>query len=156
MGRLSLAGDPRVLEAVASWHHGQWAGPRGESLPQVQERLRERLRRGAGETWVYLADGKPAATARLLHDENPIAPGNVLLLADLLVAPEWRGQGIGRALCAHMVALARQERAGPLHALTVDRVDFFRKVGFRCLADTVVTAIGRTRVLASLLVHDRS
>jgi len=67
--------------------------------------------------------GQPVATGRLQADGK---------LGRMAVLGAWRGQGIGQAILAHLLAEAhdRQLRRVYLHA-QLEAVDFYRKAGFR-------------------------
>lgn len=53
------------------------------------------------------------------------------LLRSVAVAPHLRGHGLGRALTAQALDLARLRRVDRLYLLTETAADFFRRFGFR-------------------------
>ena len=69
-----------------------------------------------------LADGIPIGTGRLLPDGH---------IGRMAVLKSWRGRGVGRAMLATLLALARQSRFAEavLHAQT-HAIKFYIKQGF--------------------------
>ncbi|MEJ5363824.1 MAG: N-acetyltransferase [Desulfosoma sp.] len=62
--------------------------------------------------------------------------GEQVTIEELVVRPEWRGRGVGRALSSHAVAYARSCRAVRLEVVTSEerestRRGFYEKAGFR-------------------------
>ena len=68
------------------------------------------------------ADGTPIGTGRLLRDGH---------IGRMAVLREWRGRGVGRALMAHLLQVARDVRheVVKLHAQT-HALRFYEKLGF--------------------------
>ncbi|WP_353980774.1 GNAT family N-acetyltransferase [Salinicola endophyticus] len=101
---------PSDLRVIAGWIDSpqaleRWAGP-GLSWPPEPATLWREF--GGGAT--------PAFTLR--EGKHPVAFGQLVPkatdhwhLARLIVAPERRGQGLGRSLCQHLLAQARQRQA---------------------------------------------
>jgi len=67
----------------------------------------------AGDVWVAEADGSVVGVAALAQGDDP----ETLDLAKLFVMPGWFRSGIGRALFAHAVAVARRRGARRLTIL---------------------------------------
>src|SRR6478752_2154957 len=65
------------------------------------------------------------------------APG--LYLEDLYIEPQWRGRGFGRALLAHLAAIAVQRGCHRLEWSVLDwnepAIAFYRRAGARVLDD---------------------
>lgn len=99
-----------------------------------------------GETLFPPASGRRVAEVILAHQENEPAgfalffhnystflgrPG--IYLEDLFVRPEFRGKGVGRALLAHLAALAKQRNCGRLEWWVLDdnepAIRFYAKLG---------------------------
>ncbi|MCB9792475.1 MAG: GNAT family N-acetyltransferase [Alphaproteobacteria bacterium] len=103
---------------------------------------REALRRAhlGSSAWVAAEapDGRVVATARALCDGGKLA-----YVADVVVAPGLRGQGVGRALIAQLVAhpALRGARSFILH--TVDAGAFYARLGFVEMADRESWALRR-------------
>jgi amino-acid N-acetyltransferase len=76
--------------------------------------------------------------------------GDDALLRSVAVAPDRRSEGIGVALAAAAVALARQHRVLALYLLTETAEDFFRRLGFEGVSrDTVPASIRQSEEFAS-------
>ena len=75
----------------------------------LAKRVRELL--AGGDTEVLLAGEGPDGLAVLRFRLSITTPGLECYLAELYVAPERRGQGLGRALMEAAIALARDEGA---------------------------------------------
>ena len=77
-------------------------------------KLAERIRRliaAGGDTTVLLAGGGPDGVAVLRFRPGLWSEGHECYLAELYVAPERRGQGLGRALMESALEVAREEGA---------------------------------------------
>jgi amino-acid N-acetyltransferase len=62
------------------------------------------------------------------------------LLRSVVVAPEWRGRGLGRRLVEHLMVRARGQGVGTLYLLTTDAQPFFATLGFAPLERASVPA----------------
>lgn len=76
---------------------------------EMAERMRELL--AGGDTVVLLAGEGPHGLAVLRFRRSIWSRGLECYLAELYVAPAQRGQGLGRALMAEAIELARREGA---------------------------------------------
>jgi len=76
--------------------------------------------------WIALVDGRPVGVAS--HDQMPWQYHPRRYYLDLMVLPEYQGQGIGRALYEHV--LAAIEPSEPLSVKTMVREDWERAVRF--------------------------
>ena len=81
-----------------------------------------------------------AADNRLAGVAGSERYGASWLLRSLAVDPSFRGQGIGRALLAAVVAEARQLGAREIFLLTTDAHDFFVAHGFSTIQRAAVPA----------------
>ncbi|OIR07748.1 mycothiol acetyltransferase [mine drainage metagenome] len=106
--------------------------------PERDKQLRG-LRRILGEPslgrlFVLRIDGKVAGMANALITVSTAEGGRVLLLEDVIVGKEHRGNGLGRRLVEHVLAWA-QEQGMTRVTLLADRdnhaaLDFYRRLGF--------------------------
>ena len=73
---------------------------------------------GAGSILVAREGGQVLGMVVLLHTVSTAEGGRVAWLEDLVLAPECRGRGIGRALLRHAIATARAQGLLRLTLLT--------------------------------------
>lgn len=111
--------DPRdymAMRAVVGWKQF--------SLEQAAEGLEHSY------IWCYRDQGHPIAYGRIVWDH-----GYVVYIADLIVLPEYRGQGLGRAIMEHIMAFVR-EKLKPGYKMSVSLLSakgkeaFYEKFGF--------------------------
>lgn len=86
----------------------------------------------SGAEWLIVEKGG-AAIGRLYLAQD----GAALLLVDISLLPEWTGQGIGGAILADLIALARKERRPiSLHVEKRNPAQFlYRRLGFAFAED---------------------
>lgn len=100
------------------------------------EVLTERARRmiEAGEIVVFLAGDGPDGLAQLQFRASIWAEAPDAYLAELYVAPERRGQGLGRALLDAAITSAREARAEVIDLNTSDddvaAIGLYKSAGF--------------------------
>ena len=125
--RPAVAGDATVLATLLA-HLGYPA-----DAAQVPERL-ERLRESGDDAFVALLDTSVVGLATLhsravLHSERRVAQ-----LTALVVAPEVRGHGVGRALVLRAEQWARERGAERLVVTTAlhraEAPAFYERLGF--------------------------
>jgi len=77
--------------------------------------------------------GKTAGFALFFHNYSTFLGRPGIYLEDLFVRPEFRGQGCGRALLAHLAALAVERRCGRLEWAVLDwnepAIGFYERLG---------------------------
>ncbi len=89
---------------------------------------------GRGRIFVLRNDHKIFGMVNLLITISTACGGFVLLMEDVIIHPDHRGQGYGTMLVKHVVEFARQKEFKRITLLT-DRIsaesqEFFRKQGF--------------------------
>ena len=95
---------------------------------------------GAFRVWVAEHQGTAVASVGLVLHSIPPSPKNLVgkeaYLMNLVTLPEWRGQGMARALLTHVLAVLREEDIPvvSLHA-TADGRQLYESVGFTILGD---------------------
>ena len=67
---------------------------------------------------VALVGGHTVGIVHFIQHRSCWTPGDYLYLQDLFVAPELRGQGVGRALIEHVYAQARERECSRVYWLT--------------------------------------
>ncbi|KPK38764.1 MAG: hypothetical protein AMJ69_07535 [Gammaproteobacteria bacterium SG8_47] len=92
--------------------------------------------------------GEPIGTARLLPDGH---------IGRMSVLAAWRGRGVGGALLAHLLTVAR-ERGFPRVLLNaqVQALDFYRKYGFEAYGEPFLDADIPHRSMALTLEEARN
>jgi GNAT superfamily N-acetyltransferase len=89
--------------------------------------------RPAAEVVIGYAGSTPAGFALFFHNFSTFRGRPGLYLEDLYVVPEWRGQGLGRQLIAHLARLAVERDCGRMEWAVLDwnepAIGFYRKLG---------------------------
>jgi len=90
---------------------------------------------GLDETAIHLlarSGNEPVATARMLADGH---------IGRLAVLPDWRHQGVGRAMLERLLTIARQQRLPTVFLnAQLNAVDFYAKSGFIGQGETFMDA----------------
>ncbi len=87
-----------------------------------------------GKLFVLRVDGKVAGMANALFTISTAEGGRALLLEDVIISREYRGQGLGRKLIEHVLHWAKLRGIVRI-TLLADRenqpaLDFYHKLGF--------------------------
>jgi len=81
----------------------------------------------------FTAGGAPAGGAVFFTNYSTFLAKPGLYLEDLFVLPEFRGQGIGKALLLHLARLAHQRGCGRMEWTVLDwnqpAIDFYESLG---------------------------
>jgi GNAT superfamily N-acetyltransferase len=99
--------------------------------------------RPAAEVVIAQDDGgEPLGFALFFHNYSTFLAQPGIYLEDLFVRPEARGRGVGRALLAHLAALARGRGCGRLEWWVLDwnesAIRFYRSLGAQAMDDWTV------------------
>ncbi len=77
--------------------------------------------------------------------------GDAVLLRSIVVAPDWRGRGLGRRMTEFLLAKAKADGFRAVYLLTETAADYFTRFGFVPTSRAgVPAAIAATRQFASL------
>jgi GNAT superfamily N-acetyltransferase len=94
------------------------------------------------EVVIAEADGQPVGFALFFHNYSTFLGRPGIYLEDLFVRPEARGQGVGRALLAHLAALSIARDCGRLEWAVLDwnrdAIAFYGRLGARAMDDWTV------------------
>lgn len=104
MPRTATPDDAGLVARLLADFNDEYGDPR-PPVEQLAARLRELM--GRGDTAVALADDDLGVAVLRLRP-NLWSTAREAYLAELYVIPDRRGQGLGRALLAHTLALARE------------------------------------------------
>ena len=89
----------------------------------------------AAQCILAFADGAPAGFALYFFNYSTFLAQPGLYLEDLFVKPEFRGQGIGKALLLHLAKIANERGCGRMEWTVLDwnqpAIDFYEKLGAR-------------------------
>ncbi|MEY4160005.1 MAG: hypothetical protein RLZZ136_626 [Pseudomonadota bacterium] len=101
--------------------------------------------RPMAEVVIGEVDGAPQGFALFFHNFSTFEGCPGLYLEDLFVRPEARGCGLGRALLAHLAALAVERRCARLEWWVLDwnapAIGFYRKLGARPMDEWTVMRV---------------
>jgi len=110
----------------------------------TEEGLRESLfgERPVAEVLIGEFDGRPAAFALFFHNFSTFLGKPGIYLEDLYVRPDFRGQGIGKAMLVHLAKLAKERGCGRLEWWVLDwnqpAIRFYRSLGAEPMDDWTV------------------
>jgi GNAT superfamily N-acetyltransferase len=93
----------------------------------------------AAEVVIAYVGAEPAGFALWFHNYSTFLARRGLYLEDLFVRPEWRGQGIGRALLSHLARIAVARGCGRMEWSVLDwnepAIGFYRRMGATVMED---------------------
>ena len=101
----------------------------------TEEGLRKTLfgERKVAEVVFALLDGKEVAFALFFHNYSTFLAKPGLYLEDLFVLPEYRGQGVGKAMLRHLAGVALERGCGRFEWWVLDwnepSIEFYRRQG---------------------------
>lgn len=130
-------GAPEIA-LCAKWRLEAFGDVLGDSLEDEIKRLEDFVADGAQQVaLVASCDGVPAGTCLLAPQElapcHPVSPW----LAGLFVAPDYRRQGIGRALVRATEEQARQRGNKHIYLYSDDAVAYYEKLSWRIAEQTI-------------------
>ena len=103
--------------------------------------LRETLfgARPAAEVHLAFLGGEPAGFALFFQNCSTFLGRPGIYLEDLFVRPQWRGQGIGKALLHGVARLARERNCGRLEWAVLDwnapAIRFYESIGAKAMSE---------------------
>jgi len=109
----------------------------------TEETIRENLfgEKPAAEAVLAECGGAPAGFAIYFHNYSTFVGRAGLYIEDLYVRPEFRGEGVGKALLGHCAAVARARNLGRVEWAVLDwnpAREFYEHFGARPMGDWVL------------------
>lgn len=107
----------------------------------TEQSLRDTLfgERRFAEAVVARVDGTPAGYALFFHNYSTFRAQPGIYLEDLFVLPEFRKQGVGKALLVEVAKIAHQRGCGRFEWTVLDwnttAIDFYKRIGADVLSD---------------------
>ena len=126
------ADTPEILEFIRSLAEYERLAHEVEA---TEARIEETLFGGESCAHCVLAyaGDKAAGFAIYFHNYSTFLAKPGLYLEDLLVKPEFRGRGIGKALLLHLAGVARERGCGRMEWTVLDwntpAIEFYRSIG---------------------------
>ncbi len=144
MQLLNLMQYPEAISRLASWHYQEWhhlfpkrteqdfANELAECLhpesPQVQPQL--------PQTWVLCSDaGEICGSVSLLLADMTTNRDLSPWLANVFIAPAYRGQGYGQTVVKAAMQQALQLHIRQLYLFTPDQQAFYQRLGWQVLKE---------------------
>ena len=96
----------------------------------------------SAEVIIAEEDGEPAGFALFFHNYSTFMGRHGLYLEDLFVKPEFRGRGIGKALLAHLAAIAKERNCGRFEWAVLNwnepAIDFYKSLGAKSVDEWII------------------
>ena len=148
-----LADHADAIPTLAQWHHDEWQAVTPHLV--VADRIagfRARMRRLEVPTgFVALIDEAVAGMACLVAHDMETRPELTPWLATVLVAPQFRGRGIGSALSQRVVVEGRALAFPRMYLVTFDKASFYARLGWHNLEQTEYLGLPATIMVHALL-----
>ena len=119
----------RLIKALADYEK------LASAVVATEDQIRETMFAGVpqAEAVIAYADGEPVGLAIWFHNYSTFLGRRGLYLEDLFVLPEWRGQGIGKALLVHLAGIAVERGCGRMEWSVLDwnepAIGFYKRLG---------------------------
>lgn len=128
---VSLVERSDLVPVVARWQWLEWGKRQGATVEQIASFLAAYCTaQGVPQGFVLLEDGMPAGTATLDHADLDARPDLTPWLANVFVAPDFRGRGHARRLVRHVEAAARAAGIGTLYLHTESAMALYAGLGW--------------------------
>lgn len=129
-----LSNDELLFRKLSEWHQAEWGHLSDRTLP---DRVREFQEQGGSTniplTLVAFKDNEPVGTCSLLvHDLSDVPKYDHLTpwMGSVYVLPEYRRQGIARAMCKKAVEAAKRLKVKTLYLFTPDQQVLYSGMGW--------------------------
>jgi predicted N-acetyltransferase YhbS len=126
-----LGDHKHLIEVTAEWHWREFSKTTDLDF-WIAARAREARNRGVPRAWVAFVNQEPVGTVSLIESNMDTRPDLTPWLAALYVLPQYRRQGIGRALvrrCEYEASEAGFSRLY-LYARRARQWTYYRRLGW--------------------------
>lgn len=130
-----LADRPDFVPILADWYAREWPFLFDETSTALDEATGCSANRDSPDCTVVLVDGGPVAAASLLNEDVLPLPECSPWLGTVVVRPDRRGQGLGRAIVNCAVVHAAAIGIRTLHLWTPAHRAFYEHLGWHHLRD---------------------
>jgi len=114
----------------AKWNHKEWGYLSGATEDQIIDGMHELVHATDGQAVrAALWNGELAGFVLLIHNDLDSHPNLKPWVASLLVAPEFRGRGVAKALMVSIEAVAHELGYSEAYLYT-DKPDLYRKIAW--------------------------
>ena len=133
---LNLKDEPEHLATLADWHQREWSclNP-GEDITMRIERMQSFLNNEFIPSTYIAKQDELLGSAAIVSNDKDTRPQLSPWLASVFVAENHRAMGIGSKLILHVMAQAKREGIKTLYLFTPDNENFYKKLGWKNLAD---------------------
>ncbi len=132
MNILPLADHPDCIPTLARWFHDEWSGFDGRSVEVIAQQLQANLNHDRIPiTFLAMRGAELLGTISIELSDLPPRDDLSPWLASLFVAPSARRQGVGTALCHHVLQFAMEHGIPELHLWTPGSPAFYLRQGWR-------------------------
>jgi len=129
---VTTAERPDLAPVIASWLWVAFERAKGRSLAQTIEVVQRSVTASfMPRTLVLLIDGRPVGTASLTARDLEERPELTPWLADVVVEPDWRGQGLAALLIGAVEDECRKSSIRRLWLYTDKAENVYARAGWR-------------------------
>lgn len=130
-----LRAHPRHLDTLAAWHFAEWHSLYPEH--SLEDFTRD-LQASMGDdfipgTWVLLDAEQLIGSASILHQDMSTNTDLSPWLANVYIAEQYRGRGLGQQVVKALMDQARNAGLHRLYLFTEDQVAFYHKLGWQVI-----------------------
>ena len=143
MQLLNLIQQPGAITSIAAWHFAEWHRLFPQKTAQdfandladcLHEATLDELQLPLPQTWLVLTDGAElCGTVSLLLEDMATNHDLSPWLANVFIAAEFRGQGLGKKVVQAAMAKAAARHIKTLYLFTEDQQAFYERLGWRLL-----------------------
>lgn len=134
-----LVDYPQHLEALAQWHHREWAylHPDDPTIDRQRHELTSCLGKHRIPTaFIALKGDELLGSGALVESDLDSRPDLTPWLASVFTVPEHRGKGIATALCRRVMEEARILKVPRLYLYTPGQEGLYARFGWQVLEHT--------------------